>query len=256
MDYYSGGAQSLAQLTMEQFFAIEPFRSLREYFDVYHKKMLKGFSVIPTDEEHELASSGGVFSLTVYISQDGCDSGTTNPHAHGTYRKPGGGFKTASYSGEICMMHPREITLSINDSTGFDDYLIRNSTLHHELGHAIGSLLDQYKKRYGNAPNVSISGDPEQVPWNRFFSISRYDGRVGIYELFPDCFFPSPNSLMGADSESYYEAYYFDSPSRYSIFENILQMSNQTDDFKWTLDEGDVWNAFLEYDVINDAIPY
>lgn len=49
---------------------------------------------------------------------------------------------------------------------------------------------------------------------------------------------------------------FFDSPSRYSIFENVIQMANQTPQFRFTIPEEDVWQIFLEYDVINDSLPY
>ena len=140
-------------------------------------------------------------------------------------------------------------------------------TFVHEMGHNLGGLKDQYKNYYSpNAEyiNASGSGDPEKVLWKRFLDLDNYKGRVGIYKI-QDAYYPNDTeqSVMCGCVSSYFDPttgeyidnyelsrMHFDSPSRYSFFRNIY-MCGKLD---YTDDE-DIWQQFLEYDVVNNDIP-
>ena len=261
LDYMSGAARSWIDLYFEGLFSIEPLKSLREYFDVYWKKELDVKTPDAFIDYYEIErafyyNGGFCLNIEAVLLDLYCGDETGGiSHCHGSYRK--GYDKSSSYSCSICMKISRrslsEYQIQFHWDLGYIDIL------QHELGHAIGGLGDQYKSQSGSGVNYTTNGDITQAPWKRFFDISRYDGRVGFYEKFDNVFFPSKHSLMDSTynhEECDLRSDFFDSVSRYSIFENVIQMANQTTDFRFTIPEEDVWQMFLEYDVINDAIPY
>lgn len=254
VDFESGGATSVINTIIEDIFSTEPFKSLKEYFDVLFIKTVKD---INTDLEARNASpeyqeyfDDNTFYYTrkyrfsIKITKTPTDSWTGETH--------GGLAGLFSWNQGI-----RHVQVSYGRGPK-PEFFNPNShsyhTLMHELGHAIGGLGEQYKRDSGK-PNCTK--DKNNIPWQKFLDHSNYKNRTGIFEVFEGYFYPSKNSFMGNEKEYPY----YDSPSRFELYKNIIQMANMSEtsfgfspNFRYTDEE--IWNMFLEYDVINNNIPY
>ncbi len=254
IDYESGAARSIAMAIMESLFAFEPIKSLKEYFDVFF------FNCLENTSYDELRKKSPEY-VDYIIDKDKYENGYFNLRI--SYVKKFEGFLSDIIIPDAL---GKASLFSINNSRnsielrqvkriGIFFPVIQDDVLLHEFGHAMGGLGEQYKKNSKNEyyPNYSTNSSPEMVPWSNFINHSNYTNRVGIYELFEGGFWPSPKSFMRASGSA---AKYFDSPSRYAIYNNIIQVANQDENKKWKYTDEETWNMFLEYDVINNSIPY
>ena len=261
LDYMSGAARSWMQVNLDGLFSKEPFKTLRDYFDIYYCKYLDevGYGTNPETLKYQ---------EEIKINYEECSEFTVCVKMEPTGSMPNTTFfdkGSKPYIGpqhnSIFTEYPRKVFPIIQDD-GFhiwdiDDFKRDVAyTICHEAGHCIGGLADQYKAK-NNHPclNFSYSGNPEDVEWKMFLDHPKYKERVGIYELYEGYFYPSPTSVMHSDSE--YD--FYDSPSRFSIFEDIIQFANmEKTPFGgiWTIPDEKIWQMFLEYDVINDDLPY
>jgi IgA Peptidase M64. len=129
--------------------------------------------------------------------------------------------------------------------------------LRHECGHGFAFLADEYVthseeapenfidnynklyEAYGWYPNVDFTNSPEKVKWSVFLSDDRYKDEVGIFEggatYLTGAYKPSRESMMNENSE------YFNAPSRWAIYKQIMKRSGEEPSFE----------KFLEYDAIN-----
>ena len=217
---------------MDTLFSYEPFKSLRGYFDIYHVQIVAK----DINTEGELGDTEWVeddgeqhWKMSIRINEIDLDPDWTEIRAGCK-----GGFPFDTYI-SLCQKRMYSIANSIT----------------HEMGHAIGNLKDQYiegnkTKIRTNRPNACPKENADNVPWKRFFEYEQYKNRVGIYEN-ENGLYPSPDSIMG-DRQKYR---YFDSPSRYAIFKNI-HYASQYEGGKYDIDS----DVFLEYDVINNYLPY
>ena len=254
IDYESGAARSIAMAIMESLFAFEPIKSLKEYFDVFF------FNCLENTSYDELRKKSPEY-VDYIIDKNKYENGYFNLRI--SYVKKFEGFLSDIINSDAL---GKASLFSINNSSnrielrqvkriGIFFPVIQDDVLLHEFGHAMGGLGEQYKKNSKNKyyPNYSTNSSPEMVPWSKFINHSNYTDRVGIYELFEGGFWPSPKSFMLASGSA---AKYFDSPSRYAIYNNIIQVANQDENKKWKYTDEETWNMFLEYDVINNNIPY
>ncbi len=239
-DYESGAAEEYAKAQMDTLFSYEPFKSLRGYFDIYNVQIVAK----DINTEGELGNTGWIeddgeqhWEMSIRINEIDLD-----PEWKENRAGCKGGFPFNTY---ISLCQKRMIKV--------------NNTITHEMGHAIGNLKDQYvegnkTKIYTNRPNACPKANADNVPWKRFFEYEQYKNRVGIYEN-ENGLYPSPDSIMGNIIGDYY--YFFDSPSRYAIFKNI-HYASQYEGGKYDIDSDDeqTWQMFLEYDVINNNLPY
>ena len=145
-------------------------------------------------------------------------------------------------------------------SANGNDPELFGSTLRHELGgHGMAFLADEYATYSGSAPashityyndvykkygwfaNVDFTNDKSKVRWSAFLSDERYKGEVGIFEggaLYEKgAYRPSENSMMNMNFE------YFNAPSRWAIYQQIMKRSGEEASFE----------KFLEYDAVNRA---
>ena len=233
---------------LEQFFAYEPYKSLRDRFNVYGVK-----AVSPNAE---------------FV--DGCT------HAIDVdYEKA---LEYASKVTGLIPNRPMRVTVVYNNASGGrsfcmmmedDSYICFamdgiTTVLNHESGgHGIGKLLDEYVEDDGQhwvaipedqktelddiwttlgwGANVDWRSDPTEVKWARFINDTRYaDEQIGVYEgsylYLYGTYRPTENSMMR------YNNIGFNAPSREEIYKRVMKES-----------EGDSWSYDYETFVAFDA---
>lgn len=255
VDFESGAARSIAMTIMESLFAFEPIKSFKEYFDVFF------FNCLEDTSYDELRKKSPEF-VEYIIDKDKYENGyfVLNIDYVKEFEGPLAVFlppNTVGYATSFKKTNPNnDIQLKQNNRIGISFPVIQDVVILHEFGHAMGGLGEQYKKNSKNEyyPNYSTNSSPEMVPWSKFINHPNYIDRVGIYELYEGGFWPSPKSFMITAGNI--DAKYFDSPSRYAIYNNIIQVANQDENRKWKYSDEEIWNMFLDYDVINNNIPY
>ena len=233
---------------LEQFFAYEPYTSLRNRFNVYAVK-----AVSPNAE---------------FV--DGCT------HAIDVdYSKA---LEYASKVTDLIPDRPMRVTVVYNNASGGrsfcmmmedDSYICFamdgiTTVLNHESGgHGIGKLLDEYVEDDGQheiaipedqkteldniwatlgwGANVDWRSDPTEVKWTKFINDTRYaDEQIGVYEgsylYLYGTYRPTENSMMR------YNNIGFNAPSREEIYKRVMKES-----------EGDSWSYDYETFVAFDA---
>ena len=229
---------------MEQFFAYEPYRSLRNRFNVYAVKVVSPNAEFAPGAEHRINESDAIcFEYAQKIPE--LDQ---SPMVSVIYNN--------AYAG-------RSYTTMYTDGS-FVGYLMEgvNDVLNHEAGgHGFANLADEYVEggyenlilpesekelmdwqweNFGWGANVDWRDDPNTVKWAPFLQDSRYANEgLGIYEganLYGlGAYRPTENSMMRYNDSP------FNAPSREQIYKRIMQMSEGSG---WTYDYED----FVEFD--------
>lgn len=237
--------------SMEYFFDIEPYKTLRNRFNVYAIKVVSpnGYDGL----EHKLNYDNDlVFEYAQKVPNIDMD------HVAITIINNNPNF-SFFVSGETSMWESGASIAWIEEGGP-------SSIICHETGgHGIAKLLDEYiyggyeknhtqegaeesfrewiKTAYhdkGWGMNISATDDPEEVPWAHFLKDERYKDEVGIYQgawMWPEELWrPSENSVM--KDASYL---WFNAPSREAIYKKVMQLSEGDD---WTYD----YEKFVEFD--------
>lgn len=248
------------ELGKEAFFTEEPFKSMKDRFNIYRI---------------------GSVSKNGIIAQEGGDTKFSAQFGDGTYIK--GNDETvfsfvrknvpsvdlqktivfvivnkAKYAGTCWMYSNNQAVCYVPLCRDENDYA---QTLRHEgCGHGFGKLADEYFYTsqgtiptemiaqlkqwkgfaYGFYENVDLTSDPNTIVWSRFIADSRYSGKVGVYEggyTYPyGVYRPTENSIMRYNTGG------FNAPSREAIYKKIMKFS-----------EGDAWTYDYETFVAFDA---
>ena len=248
-DMTGGGKYEQAmQKAMEQFFSIEPYKSLRNRFNVY------GIKVVSPNAEFSDFATRAINRDDVkafkYASKIPGLRDDEALHVNVIYNT--GGAIGRSY----CSFYYGD--------NSYVSYLMDgvSMVLNHESGgHGIGRLLDEYvepgyevltlpdeKKTaadsewadYGRGANVDWRSDPTQVKWAKFISDSRYAAEdLGVYEgswLYGyGAYRPTQNSMMR------YNDCPFNAPSREAIYKYVMRESEGAG---WTYD----YETFVAFD--------
>ena len=247
-DYASGAAEEYINAQLDTLFKYEPFASMKEYFYIYVLQIVAKDTItegIFNDDVYDVITRpDNTWGLQIHLN----DIEAEKQGLWGTIDEP---------------WRPRTWGSFPSSSTGIDLVQKRmqniDNSIVHEMGHAIGCLADQYEEKdykvYSDRPNATVIGNEENVPWKLFFEYEQYKDRVGIYPNNRGVY-PSPTSIMRRSHDRY-----FDSPSRYGIFKNIIYASRykQADkygNYDFGITEEETWKLFLEYDVINNNLPY
>lgn len=233
---------------IEQFFAYEPYKSLRNRFNVYTVK-----AISPNEEffgsgvKHAIDED--IYKAFEYASKVPNLIEGRPMHVNVVYKKNSGG---RSY----CLM------MEDNSYVAFNMEGVTTVINHEAGGHGMGRLLDEYiepgnedltlpdeKKTEaddvwtsnGRGANIDWRSDPTQVKWSHFINDERYAAEgIGVYEgswLYGHGVYrPTVNSMMR------YNDYPFNAPSREAIYKNVMQES-----------EGDSWIYDYETFVAFDA---
>ena len=256
-----GAYEKLMRDAMEEFFALEPYKTFRNRFNVYAVKVVSPNGRIGEGYTTALGTGFGNGSET-YGSQD-----TAYEYA---LRVPGIDSRdnllvcilvnTMRSAGTAYMYESTLSSVTFSAAFGNDPQYL-GPVLRHECGHGFAFLGDEYVTMqmtvpqsfidgnnrvyadYGWNANVDFTDDPSKVRWSAFLSDERYAGKVGIYEgatLYSlGAYRPSENSMMRDNLE------YFNAPSRLAIYKRIMELSG----------EGYSFEKFLEYDAVNRAAP-
>ena len=257
-DIASGLYEDLMWSCAEEFFKIEPYKSLRNRFNVYVVKVVSkngktgpGYeTALNTKMVNGEAVTGNRDKVLQYARKVSGISNNKNLVI--------GVLVNSIYHGGIADMIESQQSGIGYFSSSSNVRTIFGVTLRHEVGgHAFAFLGDEYAtqndspeqslidnmnrlyNQYGWFANLDFTNDPKKVKWANFLSDSRYKDEVGIYEGGNNMRFgvyrPSVNSMMNQDME------YFNAPSRWAIYKRIMELSGETASF----------SKFLEYDAIN-----
>ena len=229
-----------------QFFAYEPYASLRDRFNVYAVKAVSPNAEFVDGCTHAIDQD--VSKSIEYASKVTNLIPNRPMHISVVYNKAGG----RSY---CVMMEDNSFVCFAMDGV--------SSVLNHEAGgHGIGKLLDEYVEdgnesltlpnedktelenvwtTLGWGANVDWRSDPTEVKWAKFINDARYaDERIGVYEgsyLYQyGAYRPTENSMMR------YNDIGFNAPSREEIYKRVMKES-----------EGDNWMYDYETFVAFDA---
>ena len=262
-----GTYRSVMENTMEQFFSEEPYKSFREYFNVYMVNVVSPNEVYGTDSRTALStwfgdgtSVGGddqaVFSYALNaISEDRMDEALIVVMMNRDY-----------YAGTCWMYYPESGDYGNGVSVAYfptssDEATFRGLILHEAGGHGFAKLADEYAyEEYGQVPsdeitncqnlwdfgwypNIDFTSDPALVNWSEFIADARYqyDG-LGVFEggytYWTGVWRPTENSIMRYNEGG------FNAPSREAIYTRINKLAFGE---SWQYDYED----FVDYDAVN-----
>lgn len=233
----------------EQFFAYEPYKSLRNRFNVYAVKTVSPNAEFVEGCTHAIDEVSA--KALEYASKVPSLIPNRPMHVNVIYNKMSG---KRSY----CMMF---------EDNSYICYAMGGITtiLNHEAGgHGLGKLMDEYvenekegdwtslpddqKQEMENAwmtlgwgANVDWRSNPTEVKWAKFINDPRYaDEKIGVYEgsyLYSyGAYRPTENSMMRHNDVG------FNAPSREEIYKRVMKES-----------EGDSWTYDYETFVAFDA---
>lgn len=246
-DYQNGAARELIDHQVQLLFSIEPFASFRNYFDISYFV----FTAPNANKRAKINDSPELFQRLQAILDDTeryCIGIGLNTDGH-----KGEGIRAnatrfiyedfGSHHGWVNLVEKRRV---------FNETISSSSTLAHEMGHALGGLEDEYTEDrvHDDRGTPNFTKDISSLPWQRFLDHEHYRNRVGVFPR-NEGYVPSENSMMG----NHRQTPFFNSPSRYAIFRNIIYLSAWTANIKpyeWVYP--DPWEEFLEYDIINDDL--
>ena len=262
-DMGEGGLyETVMRQAMEEFFAIEPYRTFRNRFNVYAVKVVSPNGRI---------GSGYSTALGTYFGTGTAVGGNDDKCFEYALKVPGITSRdnllvnvllnTRRHAG-IADLYEQDQSSVTRTSTYGNNPEFLGSTLRHEAGgHGFAFLADEYSQyvetatadqiayynevydKYGWFSNVDFTNDPSKIRWNAFLSDSRYKDEVGIFEggaLYRyGAWRPSLNSMMNENEE------YFNAPSRWAIYQQIMKRSGEECTFE----------KFLEYDAVNRNAP-
>ena len=231
---------------MNQFFAYEPYTSLRDRFNVYAVKAVSPnaeFMGVVTHAIDEDMSKALEYASKVTTLIPNRPMRVTV-----VYNNPSGGRSYCNM-----MEDDSYVCFAMN---GVDDVLN-----HESGGHGIGKLLDEYVENgneslnlpednkiemenkwttLGWGANVDWRSDPTKVKWAKFINDSRYDNEnIGVYEgsyLYGyGAYRPTENSMMRYNDTP------FNAPSREEIYKRVMKESEGN---SWTYD----YETFVAFD--------
>jgi len=231
---------------MEKFFSIEPYKSMRNRFNVYTVKVISPNAVFTEHAVHRINQS----DLVCFEYAQKIPDADKNPPMISVI------YNTTYWT-------DRSYTTMYSDGS-FVGYMmdgITNVLIHESGGHGFASLLDEYVEgglenstlpedyqtyldnvweTSGWGANVDWRNNASTVKWSHFLDDNRYSNEgLGLYEgayLYGHgAYRPTENSMM-----RYYDAP-FNAPSREQIYKRIMQRS-----------EGETWiynyEEFVKFD--------
>ncbi|MBR5398057.1 MAG: redoxin domain-containing protein, partial [Bacteroidales bacterium] len=260
-DMDTGGLyETVMRQAMEEFFAIEPYKTFRNRFNVYAVKVVSRNGRVGEGNHTAL---GSVFGGGTDINGD---HGKCVEYA---LKVPGITdtqdllisvlVNTKNQVGTTYLYESHMCGIAFTASLGNDPELFGSTLRHESGGHGFAFLADEYSEnnstppqshideytskyeQYGWFANVDFTNDPTKIHWSAFLSDDRYKNEVGIFEgaaLYNHgAYRPSENSMMKDNAE------YFNAPSRWVIYKRIMELSGESYSFQ----------TFLEYDAVNRA---
>ena len=260
-DMTSGLYENLMRQSMEEFFAIEPYKTFRNRFNVYTVKVVS-----------KNGRTGNGFTTALGAVVEGNNISITNAGVEKSYEYalmvPGIKDKNNLMIGVLVnavgrrgittMSQERQSGVAFYASVSNNAELFGPMIRHEAGGHGFAFLADEYSDQsgspsqelvdsynqlyrdYGWYSNVDFTNDPARIKWSAFLSDERYKGEVGIFEggagyYTKGVWRPSGDSMMNQEAE------YYNAPSRWAIYQRIMKLSGEEYNF----------DKFMEYDAVN-----
>ncbi len=263
----NGTYDSTMNVAMKKFFEVEPYKSFREYFNVY------SVTAVSENEVYSMVSST---ALSGYFGE-GTLVGGNDSRAFEYAKKAVGEenmdealvvvmMNSTLHAGTCWMYYPSDGDWGNGVSVSYfpvgADSESLGRLIHHEAaGHGFAKLGDeyayedmgtipeleigsaQYTTQYGWLKNIDFTNDPSQIKWKHFLNDSRYANEgLGIYEgaytYWKGVWRPTVNSIMNTNTGG------FNAPSREAIYYRINKLAYGAE---WEYDYED----FVEWDAAN-----
>ncbi len=239
-----GKYEKKMQEAMEQFFAYEPYTSLRDRFNVYAVKAVSPNHSIIEGCKQAIQSNEDAFAYAQKVKDLIPDRPMRVNVIYNSYNA----------GRSVCYMY---------DDASYVAHMLTgvNRVLNHEGGgHGVGRLLDEYVEDnensmptaemkaaiekdwtdFGRGANIDLHADVTQTRWSRLAADSRYAAEeLGAYEgagtYKREVYRPTQNSMMR------YNDIPFNAPSREAIYKYVMQESEGPD---WKYD----YETFVAFD--------
>ena len=251
-DIESGLFDRQMRLTYNALFSVEPYITLKDYFDVYYKITLSEsrvfdgntcFHLIPSSDKRspenmKYALNRSSTFLTQIIGQTSFKYRLVvingiNAAGVTYYYKP---YITSS---RIRSMDGIVILAALDSYSGtLDEY--EATVIHETGGHLLGILADEYGSSTPTSSqlsdlandlsngiyhaNISTSNDQTVVPWSLMFNDGTYSSFVGMFEggngYSSGVWRSTSNSVM----RSHYQTRQFNAWSRWLIYKNLMMI--------------------------------
>ncbi len=244
--------ETYAKRAMEAFFAVEPYNSLRDRFNIWSINAVSKNDFVGGNTKFSVRLGDGTYiegnhdKIFDFVSAN-------IPSADLTKTVIIVLVNQAVYAGTNFHWITNEAISFVPLQTTLSEF---DATLRHEAaGHGFGKLDDEYYysepapsdwisgrkewQKSGFWENVDFTDDPEIIRWKTFLNDTRYAGQVGIYQgggtYVSGVWRSTENSIMR------YNYGYFNAPSREAIYKKIMRFS-----------EGDSWvydyETFVDFD--------
>ena len=257
----------------EDFFSIEPFKSLRERFNVYqvdavsrNEEIFNGCSTVFStrfagataltgDNETALEYAAKAVSdsrmddvVVLVLVNSGLSGGTA-------YMMQA---ETDHYAAGSSVTWIPYRNVPVNDGISGKAMVL----IHEAGGHGFGKLDDEYSINYYGKPdkemidyikkchekglfvNVDVTDNPNEVIWSRYITDERFASeKIGVYKggsgYFDGIWRPTENSVMRTNSLN--KNNFFNAPSRAQIYTRIMKLSEGQ---SWEFD----YEGFVNWD--------
>ena len=259
-DMKSGGVyENRMQEAMEHYFSIEPFKSLREYFNVVGIKAVSKHNQIDFECAFSSKSTGGSTPVGNF-DREKCMRyvqkaiGTNNLDNVSTIMV----INEVSISAEADL-YENGFSIAVCPLSNGDYLQTSQDMVQHEAnGHGFGYLLDEYNvgasatpskddiehytqkyNEYGIYSNIDFTNDLNKIRWAHFINDSRYmDEHIGAYEgttyWSKGAYRPTKFSIMSSDA-------LFNAPMREAIYKRAMKLAYGD---SWTYD----YEEFVKFD--------
>lgn len=258
-DMGTGGVyEKVMKDAMEEFFAIEPYKTFRNRFNVYAVKVVSKNGRIGPDYKTAL---GTRFGSGTYVEGDDekCfEYAMKVPGINSRENLLVSVLVNSNHNAGTAILYANgQCAVARTPSFGNDPDSFGSTLRHESGGHGFAFLADEYANYDETAPqshidyynevynlygwfsNVDFTNDPDKIRWSAFLKDSRYDGQVGMFEgaaLYTyGAWRPTANSMMNQNMGDY------NAPSRWAIYQQIMKRSGEDYSFE----------KFLEYDEVN-----
>lgn len=232
---------------MEQFFSYEPYKSLKDRFNVYYVRVVSTNDVFWSEQSDRKLS----YELDglIYFRKSLCyDYAKIVPNPNNQPIKLAVLFNIdTQFARSFCEMElssrraccyilGTEENLINHELGGHGFAFLADEYSEHSGSFIQQSKLEQYYESYSYGANVDYNNDPSTIRWSRLLNDTRYASeKVGIYEgayLYPRGIYrPSQNSVMRVHYDKTGKA--FNAPSREQIYKTIMKYSEGKD---WAYD--------------------
>ena len=256
---------------MDAFFSEEPYKSHKDYFNVYAVNVVSENEVY---DEYTSTALAGWFGEGTAVGGDDDTCFTYGLNAISDVRMDEAliivAMNSEAYAGTCYMYYPSDGDYSSGPAVAYfpvgSDSEQLAQLVHHEAGgHGFAKLADEYSyeeygemsqqeitdqyrplEPYGWWKNVDFTDDLQSVKWSHFLEDERYDGEgLGVFEgactYWTGAWRPTENSIMRHNTGG------FNAPSREAIYYRIHKLANGD---SWEYDYED----FVEYDAVNRSV--